>query len=109
MWRDHQADRQDAGVAKMSLTSRQPAAQRGGRRPASFADSQLRHLDSVLVHVTCEGVAHSDELDHVYWEQRIRALEDTHELVASQRARTAKLRAMLSVKAQVSAARRTAA
>ena len=93
----------------MSLTSRQPAAQRGGRLPASFADSQLRHLESILSHVAREGVPRSDELDHVYWEQRIRALEDTHELIASQRIRVAKLRAMLGVKARVSAARRTVA
>lgn len=93
----------------MSLRNRQPAAQRGGRRPASFADSQLQHLETVLSYVTSQAAAQADELDHVYWEQRIRALEDTHQLIDSQRARIAKLRDMLGVQPRVGAARRTAA
>jgi hypothetical protein len=97
------------GVAKMSLTGRQPAPQRGGRRPASFADGQLRHLESVLGYVTREGAAQPDEFDHAYWAQRILALEDSHELVASQRMRIAKLRDLLGMESKVSAARRTTA
>jgi hypothetical protein len=93
----------------MGSRNRQPAAQRGGRRPAGFADSQLQHLETVLSYVTSQAAAQPDELDHVYWEQRIRALEDSHELIASQRTRVAKLRDMLGVQARVSAARRPAA
>jgi hypothetical protein len=93
----------------MSLRNRQPAAQRAGRRPASFADSQLQHLETVLSYMTSQAAAQPDELDHGYWEQRIRALEDTHQLVESQRTRIAKLRDMLGVPARIGAARRTAA
>jgi hypothetical protein len=78
--------------------SGQLAAQRGGRRPASFADGQLRHLENVVGYVTREG-AQPDEFDHAYWEQRIRALEDSHELIASQRARVARLRGRLGMTA----------
>ncbi|NUY01165.1 hypothetical protein G5S42_16035 [Paraburkholderia sp. JPY169] len=95
MRRGHRANRQDARGAKMSLTSRQTAAQRGGRLPARFADSHLQHLESVLGYATRKRATQSGELDHVYWERRIRALEDTHHLVESQRSRIAKLRGML--------------
>ncbi|WP_233855944.1 hypothetical protein [Paraburkholderia sp. HD33-4] len=93
----------------MSLTSRQPAVQSGGRLPASVADGQLTHLESVLSYVAREDAARPDEFDHVYWEQRIRALEETHELIASQRTRIARLRGMLDVTARTGVARRTAA
>ncbi|MEX3634423.1 hypothetical protein [Paraburkholderia sp. BR14320] len=94
----------------MSLTSRQTAAQRGGRLPAKFADSHLQHLESVLGYATRKRATQSGELDHVYWERRIRALEDTHHLVDSQRSRIAKLRDLLRLRAQTQAivVRRTA-
>jgi hypothetical protein len=93
----------------MSLTSRQAAAQRGGRLPARFADSQLQHLGSVVRYATRKGATQSNELDHVYWQRRIRALEDTHQLIESQRTRIAKPRDMSRLQARASVARRTAA
>ncbi|NML30307.1 hypothetical protein [Paraburkholderia antibiotica] len=79
----------------MSFTSRQSAAPRGGRRPASLADSQLQHLENMVDYVTRTGATRPDRFDHGYWEQRIRVLEDTHELIASQRSRIARLRGRL--------------
>ncbi|MGF6810336.1 hypothetical protein OKW30_005528 [Paraburkholderia sp. Clong3] len=90
----------------MSLINRQAAAQCGGRLPARFADGHLQHLESVLAFVARKGAAQSGELDHVYWERRIRALEDTHHLIQNQRARIAKLRDMLRLQARASGARR---
>lgn len=48
-------------------------------------------------------------LDHEYWEKRIRALEETHELIASQRKRVIKLLDRLGSEAQMKPGRRTAA
>jgi hypothetical protein len=92
----------------MSLTSRQPAVQGGGRHPAGLVDSQLRHLENVVGYVTRERAAQADEFDHGYWEQRIRTLEDTHELIASQRHRIARLRDRLGIEAATDVPRRTA-
>lgn len=81
----------------MSVTNRQTAAQRGGLHPASLADSQLRHIEKMVEYVTrrsASGARHA--LDHEYWEQRIRALETTYELIVSQRQRIATLRERLA-------------
>jgi hypothetical protein len=94
----------------MSGTIRQPTAQRGGRRPASLVDSQLEHLENMVEYVT-RGDASSGfyPFDHQYWEKRIRALEETHELIASQRRRVTKLLDRLATGAQIALKRRTAA
>jgi|GEM_PF-1994749 len=92
----------------MSLTSRQPGGPGGARHAAGLVDSQLRHLENVVGYVTRERAAHSDEFDPAYWERRIRALEQTHELIASQRDRIARLRDRLGIDAASSAARRAA-
>lgn len=76
------------GVSRMGGTDRRPTA----RRPATLVDGQLRHLESVVEYVTrgdASGGLHS--LDHGYWEKRIRALEETYELIAAQRQRVTKL------------------
>jgi type IV secretory pathway VirB4 component len=90
----------------MSGTNKQPTA----RRPASLVDSQLQHLENVMQYVT-RGDASSGlhSLDHEYWENRIRALEDTYELIAAQRQRVAKLLERLSRDARIAIKPRTAA
>ncbi|WP_231585013.1 MULTISPECIES: hypothetical protein [Burkholderiaceae] len=98
------------GERKMSGTNRQSSAQRGGLRPSSLVDSQLQHLENVVEFVTrgdASGAQHT--LDHEYWEKRIRALEETHELINSQRQRITKLLARLVTEAQVGRQNRSAA
>jgi len=90
------------GVATMNGTSRPLAAQRGGRRPANLADSELRHLENMVSYVTRKG-ATQPKFDQGYWEQRVCALEETHELVTSQRNRIARLRRRLTVESGMDA------
>ncbi|MFM0175074.1 hypothetical protein [Paraburkholderia sediminicola] len=86
----------------MSGTNMQPTVQRGARRPASLVDSQLQHLENVVEHLT-RGDASGGlyPLDHEYWEKRIRALEETYELIASQRHRLTRLLDRLASEAQM--------
>ena len=94
----------------MSGTNNQPTAQRGGRRPSSLVDSQLEHLENMVQYVTRgDAVSVLVSLDHEYWEKRIRVLEETHELIASQRQRVIKLLDQLGSEAQIKPRRRTAA
>lgn len=94
----------------MNGTNSQPTAQHGGRRPASLVDSQLEHLEKMVQYVARgDAVSALVPLDHAYWEKRIRALEETHELIASQRKRVIKLLEQLGSEAQVKLRRRTAA
>jgi hypothetical protein len=85
----------------MSGTNNQPDAQSGGRRPANLVDSQLEHIENMVEYVSRESeadVLHA--FDHEYWEMRIRVLEETHELIASQRKRTARLLERLASEAR---------
>ncbi|CAE6729307.1 hypothetical protein R70006_02040 [Paraburkholderia domus] len=94
----------------MNGTNRQPTAQRGGRHPSSLVDSQLEHLENMVQYVTRgDAVSVLVPLDHEYWEKRIRALEETYELIASQRKRVIKLLDRLGSEAQMKPGRRTAA
>lgn len=80
----------------------QPTVQRGARRPASLVDSQLQHFENVVEHLT-RGDASGGlyPLDHEYWEKRIRVLEETYELIASQRHRLTRLLERLASEAQM--------
>ncbi|WP_206001851.1 hypothetical protein [Paraburkholderia aromaticivorans] len=93
----------------MSGTNMQPTAQRGARRPASLVDSQLQHLENVVEYLT-RGDASGGlyPLDHEYWEKRIRALEETYELIASQRHRLTRLSERLASEAQMAQTARIA-
>jgi hypothetical protein len=94
----------------MSGTNNQPTAQRGGRRPSSLVDSQLAHLENMVQYLARgDAVSVLVPLDHEYWEKRIRVLEETHELIASQRKRVIKLLDQLGSEAQTKPRRRTAA
>ncbi|MFM0002582.1 hypothetical protein PQR57_16290 [Paraburkholderia dipogonis] len=86
----------------MSGTNMQPTVQRGARRPASLVDSQLQHFENVVEYLT-RGDASGGlyPLDHEYWEKRIRALEETYELIASQRHRLTRLLDRLACEAQM--------
>ena len=94
----------------MSGTNKQPTAGRGGRRPASLVDSQLQHLENMVQYVSREDAGgDTARLDHEYWEKRIRALEETHDLVTSQRRRVSRLLDLLERDARITVKRRTAA
>lgn len=95
----------------MNGTNDQPAAGCGGRRPASLVDSQLQHLENMVQYVSREDAGGEMEmvrLDHGYWEKRIRALEATHDLIASQRQRVSRLLELLERDARITVKRRTA-
>ena len=90
----------------MIRTNTQPTS----RRPASLVDGQLQHFENVVRHLTrgdASGGMHS--LDHEYWEKRIRALEETYELIAAQRQRVTSLLERLTSEARIALKRRTAA
>ncbi len=94
----------------MSGTNVQSAAvQRGARQPASLVDSQLQHLESVVVFMTREDASSaSHALDQEYWEKRVRALEENYELLASQKQRMTKLLDRLTSEARIAPERRAA-
>lgn len=94
----------------MSSTTKQATAERRGRRPASLVDGQLQHLESMVEHLTRGGALEGvHPLDHDYWEKRIRVLEETHELIASQRQRVTKLIERLASEVQIGLSGRNAA
>ena len=93
----------------MSGTNMQPTVQRGARRPASLVDSQLQHFENVVEYLT-RGDASGGlyPLDHEYWEKRIWALEESYELIASQRHRLTRLLDRLASEAQMAQMARNA-
>lgn len=97
------------GYGKMSATNKRPSAPRGGRHPASLVDSQLEHLENMVQYMTRDAAGVMQALDHEYWEKRIRELEETHELIVSQRKRIKTLLDRLGSEAQMKLGRRTAA
>ncbi|HZZ02365.1 hypothetical protein [Paraburkholderia sp.] len=100
---------QFTGYQKMNGTNKPSPALRG-RRSANLVDSQLEHLESMVQYVTRgDAVSVLVTLDHEYWEKRVRTLEETHELIASQRKRVIKLLDQLGSEAQMKLRRRTAA
>ncbi len=98
------------GVRMMSGTTREATVQRGGRRPASLVDSQLQHLESMVEYLARGGAAEGGHpLDHEYWEKRLRVLEETHELIASQRRRLSRLSDRLAGELRIGLKERDAA
>jgi hypothetical protein len=94
----------------VSGTNRQSTAQRGGRHPASLVDSQLDHFENMVGYVSRRQPAEGSlAFDHEYWERRIRALDESYELITSQRQRMAKLLARLAGGPRAALKRRAAA
>ncbi|WP_043288737.1 hypothetical protein [Paraburkholderia oxyphila] len=68
----------------------------GSLLPASLADTELDHVERMVQYVTHVQGAHSPRgIDADYWKKRLRVLEQTYDLVATQRQRVARLFAML--------------
>jgi hypothetical protein len=75
-----------------------------------MVDSQLDHFENMVGYVSRgEAAEGGHAFDHEYWATRIRALEESYELIASQRQRMAKLLDRLASEAGVALQRRTAA
>ena len=94
----------------MGTTNHHPTIRAAALRPARLADEQLRHFENMVQYITRADT--NDPLhgfDHQYWEKRIRALADTHELVATQRHRVSALLDQLARSALTKAPKRTAA
>jgi len=92
----------------MNATNKQPTTEVGGLRPASLADSELDHLERIVQYVTrSDKTSDVCQLDHEYWEKRVRALGDTHDLVATQRRRVVRLLELLEREALVRTRGRT--
>ncbi|TDN63593.1 hypothetical protein [Paraburkholderia sp. BL10I2N1] len=94
----------------MSVTNKQPATKVAGLLPARLADDQLDHFECMVQYVIREDT--DDALygfDHKYWEKRIRALVETHDLVTTQRYRVMMLLDLLERNALIRTHSRTAA
>jgi hypothetical protein len=64
----------------------------GGLRSAILADLELDHLERMVQYVTShDGMKNTTQLDTEYWERRLRALAQTHDLVVAQRHRVVAL------------------
>lgn len=64
--------------------------------PASLADTELDHIERMIQFVTrTQGAGSPRGIDAGYWNKRLHALEQTHDLVATQRQRVARLFDML--------------
>ncbi|HLX00963.1 MAG TPA: hypothetical protein VKS80_02465 [Trinickia sp.] len=72
----------------MTVTNDQPTAKAGGLLPAQLADKQLDHFERMVQLVTrTDAASAANRFDVEYWENRIRALVKTHDLVTTQRCR----------------------
>jgi hypothetical protein len=94
----------------MSVTNKEQATRTAGLLPARLADDQLDHFECMVQHIIREdadGALHG--FDHKYWEKRIRALVETHDLVTTQRYRVMMLLDLLERNALVRTRNRTAA
>jgi len=72
----------------MGTNNKQPTVRAAALRPARLADGQLDHFENMVQYITradADDALHG--FDRQYWKKRIRALADTHELVATQRHR----------------------
>ncbi|RFU45022.1 hypothetical protein [Paraburkholderia sp. DHOC27] len=76
----------------MNAVEKQTANETSSLRSANLADIELDHLERMVQYVTAsDGLQHKSQLDYEYWERRLRALAQTHDLVVSQRRRVLSL------------------
>ncbi|WP_185496774.1 hypothetical protein [Paraburkholderia tropica] len=68
------------------------SAKNAGLLPARLADAQLDHVERMVQFLSFATVANATRgIDREYCRKRLQTLEQTHDLVASQRSRIAKL------------------
>ncbi|WP_124800683.1 hypothetical protein [Paraburkholderia phosphatilytica] len=89
-----------------TATHKKPVPKAGGRLPASLVDSQLDHLERMVQNVARGDAATVfDALGDRYWENRVRELLATHDLVQIQRRRAERLLELLEQTATIKARR----
>jgi len=94
----------------MAVTNKQVTLDAGVLKPARLADIELDHLERMVQYVARQDEADDlSRFDHVYWEKRLRALAQTHDLVATQRQRVISLLDRLEREALFRTRPRTAA
>jgi hypothetical protein len=94
----------------MSVTNKQPATRPAGLLPARLADNQLDHFECMVQYIIRDDAADAlHGFDHKYWEKRIRALVETHDLVTTQRCRVMMLLDLLERNVLIRTRDRTAA
>lgn len=70
--------------------------------PALLADAELDHVERMVQYMSRAQAGRAPRgIDGEYWKKRLRALEATHDLVATQRRRVASLFELLEGAGQV--------
>ncbi|WP_322045561.1 hypothetical protein [Paraburkholderia sp. J67] len=90
----------------MSAIPKSSLPRSGSLLPAILADAELDHVERMVQYTSRAQAAHMPRgIDGEYWKKRLRMLEATYDLVASQRSRVTRLFELLEAgAAQVSAA-----
>ncbi|MEM5383876.1 hypothetical protein VSR68_09760 [Paraburkholderia phymatum] len=75
----------------MTITKAESATDVAARQSASLADAELDHLERMVQYIVrrteADDTDDTSRLDYEYWGKRLRALTQTHDLVATQRQR----------------------
>ncbi|MEM5436549.1 hypothetical protein [Paraburkholderia diazotrophica] len=72
----------------MTTMKAESATDVAARQSASQADAELDHLERMVQYIVRRTEADdTSRLDYEYWGKRLRALTQTHDLVATQRQR----------------------
>jgi hypothetical protein len=94
----------------MTVTNKRSTVEAAGLWTASQADIELDHLERMVQYVTRRDAGNPPTgLDQGYWEQRLRALVQTHDLMVAQRRRVIMLLDLLEREALFRTRSRTTA
>jgi hypothetical protein len=87
----------------MSAIPKPVAPRTGNLLPAILADAELDHVERMVQYMSRAQASRTPRgIDGEYWKKRLRALEATYDLVATQRRRVARLFELLEGADQVS-------
>jgi ferritin len=76
----------------MGSTRKPQELNTGSLLPASLADAELDHVERMVQYMCrAQGTAATRGIDGEYWKKRLRAVEQTYDLVTTQRQRVARL------------------
>jgi hypothetical protein len=86
----------------MSAITKPDAPRTGSLLPALLADAELDHVERMVQYMNRAQAGRTPRgIDGEYWKKRLRVLEATHDLVATQRRRVARLLELLERADQV--------
>ncbi|WP_321842845.1 hypothetical protein [Paraburkholderia bannensis] len=86
----------------MSAIPKPQVPKTGNLLPANLADAELDHVERMVQYMNRAQAAHTPRgIDGEYWKKRLRVLEATYDLVATQRRRVARLFELLEGADQV--------